>query len=207
MASQKKSRTHCDTCLYFKARRLHNKPCSELGILEVSSPCSSYEVDYTVARPKKAGEKSIFAEIIPIIRKLDKRSTDVLVEILTSHKSLHSTKYELFQPVYICYQGNGQYLSNYCKAYILSVSKDEVRVINRNGSIVISVPKRTKSILTGSEYDKFKKRAEKKGFIIDPDQTDISTINMKGNMSLDEVMKLDPPPLKRERTRVTLKSS
>lgn len=183
----------CSSCLYFTKRKLYEKTCSDLGVLRVQKPCGSFEPNYTDLRSSVGGQ-NLVTQLISIVNRLPEDNSAILASLIQYRTRLtRHTDFRLFQPVYFRYQGRGTYLSHYCKAYVLDGTKNEIRLINKGGTITASVANRNtkvKSVLTVAEFREVRDRLLAQDRLVDPNQDGISS-SSKNNIipSIDTVHK------------------
>lgn len=167
MASFKDTLT-CGSCAFFNNRQIFGKPCKELGYLQYSSVCTSYIPAVAELRRKECGETNPVITLFNSIKQLNEVQAEVIAYLLVCQNKLkRHTCLEFLQPVFYRYCGRGNYINHYCQAYVLDCSKEDIRLINRTGTMILTVPMVSK-IYTVSEFAEIKAKLVTTGNINDP---------------------------------------
>lgn len=153
----------CGQCAYLWAERKGGKYCHERGITGDSSPCQGFRPDVSGLRRAEAQKELV--SLFPLIRQVPAHLLAPLSLILMGEKTLREhSPFHVLQPVVLNYQGTGEYLSDYCYAYILDmdVQQQVLRTINKDGTFIASFPLSSTSILSLSEFAKIKAELKQK---------------------------------------------
>lgn len=113
--------------------------CADEGIMPTSKACQWYTPDYS--------QLAFHAETInPVLNLVEAiRNTPVtllphLAYLMISAERIQrflDGKYALLQKVYYKYRGAGDYLSNYCWAYIINADVDGMTLLGKSGEMII----------------------------------------------------------------------
>ena len=90
------------------------------------------------------------------IRALPDEHIPIIIEMLKNEQEMRKGRYRLMQPVYILFDGNGQYVNDYVLGYVISATDDTLKVINKDGTFTGSFPLSSTSILTVEDFEKEK---------------------------------------------------
>lgn len=183
----------CGTCVFFKRKRLYNKTCSDLGYIKIQSACVSFEPDISILQgcQTKTGE---VCNIFESIKGVSASEARIIAHLLLNKARVgENSRFKFLQPVYLRYQGSGDYLSHYCRAYVLDATETEVKLLSVSNAVYASVPKKSSSsVYTITEFKEVRQRLRKKEHIIDHNQQKITRISALGRMAtLDDVYKED----------------
>jgi hypothetical protein len=141
----------CKQCVHLSKEKLNGgKVCSDMGVIESSKVCGNYKPDVQVLR-KSDGSEAI--DLFQAIRSLPSEMLPIIASLLSrEERTRRYTDFKVLQPVYVMFDGSGDYITDYCKAYILDADKEHVRVINKNGTFVAHFERESTSILTIAEF-------------------------------------------------------
>jgi hypothetical protein len=161
----------CGSCMYFQNNQIFGKPCNELGHLEFSKICVSYEPNIKNIS-KSVGEDNPAMELLILIPKLDVFTAETIAYLLICQSRISKySRFKFMQPVVFRYQGNGQYLNNYCFAYVIDSNRENIRLISKNGMMVVSLPLKSATIHDTREFSDMRKSMVQSGKLIDPRNT------------------------------------
>lgn len=135
----KKPKPTCGSCVHFDKEKLFDKKCCDLGKIAESKACPSHHPNVFKIRTQH-GEDNKVTPLFKALREVPDDVIPVLAAMLAREERTRKlTPFKLLQPVVVCFTGDGTYVSNYCKANILDITKDYVRIINRKGDMIMTV--------------------------------------------------------------------
>lgn len=163
-----KDHVTCKDCVYLFHEKLNRgKYCNERGIIETSKACPAYKPNVHKLR-SCCGNKEVI-NLIEAIREIPTDLLPILASLLAREgKTRVHTKYKFLQRVVISYTGTGEYLSDYCQAYVLDADKEYIRFINRGGTFIAQFPIVSTSIYTMLEFYELRKDLIDKGKKVRP---------------------------------------
>lgn len=162
-------------------------PCSEQGKLEASKACPKYRPSSTKIQ-EMAGVD--FHTLAGGLGELIGTSNDpavfrALAGYMLAVEETIKSGFRFLQPIYVRYRGTAtsNYFSNFMSAYVLSATKDEVRLISADPrtkkQFVMSYPvkrdERGRPVLSGAslyspkEFEQLKVRMTERGNLVDPE--------------------------------------
>lgn len=68
--------------------------------------------------------------------------------------------------------GTGEFISDYCKAYVLDADKDFVRFINKDGTFIAQFPRDSTSVYTLAQFKTRKETLKKSKKVLNPKAND-----------------------------------
>ena len=141
----------CKHCVHLTKEKLNGgKLCSEMGVIETSKTCGSYKPMVQTLR-KAEGSEAI--DLFQAIRSLPTDMLPIVASLLVREERTRKySNFKVLQPVYVVFDGSGDYLSDYCKAYVLDADKEHIRVINKSGTFLAQFERESTSILTLAEF-------------------------------------------------------
>ncbi len=153
----------CGICVHHGtiAHPAYDDVCKELGILSESVPCKRYEPDY---RQLKLAEEPWFAAMAAAIASMTGPQRHILASILVKENRTRAAGFQFGEQVYLrVYEG--EYLSNYRKAVVVSAGTKYVRLEGANGFHAM-VYKRT--VMNARQWLRKKAELVKAGRVKDP---------------------------------------
>lgn len=155
-----KKNISCEQCIYLNKEKLKNKVCSDFGVLPTSKICASFKPNVHSFRNSNGANNVI--DLFEAIRNLQPSMLPLVASLLLREERTRKyTKFKIFQPVAVNISGNGDYLEDYCKAYVLDADKQYFRIINKKGTLIAQLPLNTTSVLTVKEFKKLKPSLKK----------------------------------------------
>lgn len=141
----------CKNCSHLTKEKLNGKYCKDLGILEVSETCASFRPN--VQELRKLTPAVEVTDLFKAIRALPDSMLPIVASLLARESKTRTfTAFKILQPVMVVIEGEGNYMSDYCRAYVLDADKEYVRVINKEGTIIAQFPLDSTSVLTGKQF-------------------------------------------------------
>lgn len=184
----------CASCTYFKQQKIFGKPCSELGFTETSKPCVSYVPDIKTLRTP-ISEQNPVIDLLRLISKLEAIPAEALAFILVSQARLKKySNYVFMQPVVFQFCGSGQYVNNYCRAYVIDCTKTDIRLINRTGTFTISLPVTSTTIYSVKDFVALKNTMIERNKLIDPRNNNIASVAKIDDLQGHRKHKVGRPP-------------
>lgn len=154
----------CKQCVYLEKDKLDGKFCKDVGVVETSKTCSSYKVN--VHDMRSASGHPEIGELFKAIKNIKDAHLPLIASILIGEeKTRKFTKYKVMQPVVIRYNGTGEYLADYCRAYMLDADAENMRFINKAGTMIAQFPLDTTSIFSLKDFAAIKDTLKKKKFV------------------------------------------
>jgi hypothetical protein len=97
--------------------------------------------------------------------------------LVRESKTRTFSKFKILQPVMVVIDGSGDYLSDYCKAYVLDADKDNIRLINKDGTFIAQFPITSTSVHTLTEFKAIKENLKKVKKLSNPKANDRGYVN------------------------------
>lgn len=129
------------------------KTPDEIGA-KTKSKVKTSSVDPAKLRSSTGSTASI--HLFRAIRALPDEHIPIIIEMLKNEQEMRKGRYRLMQPVYILFDGNGQYINDYVLGYVISATDSTLTVINKDGTFTGSFPLTSTSILTVEDFEKEK---------------------------------------------------
>ena len=150
----------CKHCVFLNKEKLNGKYCQDLGIIGTSKTCGAYKPNVHNLRASEGSEEVI--DLFKAIRALPTDYLPIIASLLVRESKTRTfSKFKILQPVMVVIDGNGEYLSDFCKAYVLDADKEFVRVINKSGTFIAQFPLDSTSIYTLSQFKAIKDKLKK----------------------------------------------
>lgn len=189
-----KTKKTCGSCLYFDHTKLPGEPKlhKDMGHQPFGKPCRSYEVN---PFPLITCETSKLDAVAEVVNSLDKRQKQILANLITASDRLPDYGLKFRQVVFYQWRGGprDQYLNNFCKAYIMSVSLDgsEVRITDEKAKLGVQCNRR--SIFTVDEFEKIKTRMVRNAKLHDPNFSKSPKKHLRTNLkgSMEKVSRIE----------------
>lgn len=129
------------------------KTPDEIGV-KAKSKVKTSSTDPANLRSSTGSKASI--HLFRAIRALPDEHIPIIIEMLKNEQEMRKGRYRLMQPVYILFDGNGQYINDYVLGYVISATDDTLTVINKDGTFTGRFPLFSTSILTVEDFEKEK---------------------------------------------------
>lgn len=138
----------CGNCKHLKriAHPAYEKPCIDLGKLDISKPCARFSAD-----PTKIRLNNRLARIaVELIQELSDDKLALMSSIFNEERKTRRYGFTFGQNVYLNIYG-GEYISNYRRMKVVSATKDYVNLIADEGFTAMVY---SKNVLTPAQWRK-----------------------------------------------------
>jgi hypothetical protein len=179
-------------CHHFSrmAHPTYVKPCKDLGILEVSKPCTRFTPD---ARSLKINNDAAAINLAIAMATVPTSKLKVLAALINREARTRKRGYYFGEVVYMRVIG-GDYISNYRKARILFAEKDYLHIEGSVDGFVASVMHST--VLNSKEWAKKKKQLLLEGKKRDPNYIrNFQTQTPQEKLFTKDLVNNDPPEI------------
>lgn len=149
--------------------------CADEGVLPTSKACQYYMPEYThmIATQDKVNP---ILQLIEAIRNTPVNLMQHMAYLMISAERIQrfldmgSGRFGLLQKVYYRYRGLGDYLSNYCWAYVLDATADFVVLLAKSGEMIVRIDWQcAKSLLTEEEFAELREEMVASRNLYDPE--------------------------------------
>lgn len=117
------------------------RTCSQDGVLPTSKTCDYYTPEYGQLTVPE-GTINPTVNLINALRLMPANLLQHMAYLMISTERIQrflDGKYHILQKVYFKYRGTGDYLSNYCWAYILDADKDNIVLLGKSGEMIVRI--------------------------------------------------------------------
>lgn len=187
-----KDKKYCGSCVFLEGEKKDGKKyCKELGFIESNKACKFFKPKISQLRSATGNQEVI--SLLESIRKVPAEHLQTISYLLQSEIRLRKqTRFKILQPVVILVNGKGEYLDDYCKAYVLDAGEDYIRFINKEGTLVAQLTLDSK-IYTLKEFKTIKEKLLAEGKLQNPLTKEYSKIRRKEDLNeiptIDRVVK------------------
>ncbi len=129
----------CGDCRFHACEKYFEKPCEQLGKLEVSKQCEKFKPDVRALDEFLANqEKSRVLQAIGELTSLIPTSKlHILAAVLYNEKNTRKYGFNFMQRVYIPWRGHNDSLDvvNFKRMFVMEASKKELRLLSSDGKV------------------------------------------------------------------------
>ena len=175
----------CKHCVFLNKEKRNGKYCQDLGIIGTSKTCGAYKPNVHTLRASEGSEEVV--DLFKAIRALPTDYLPIIASLLVRESKTRTfSKFKILQPVMVVIDGNGEFLSDFVKAYVLDADKEFIRVINKSGTFIAQFPLDSTSIYTLTQFKSVKEKLKKLKKISNP-KADRSSCK-SSSVAMDEVV-------------------
>lgn len=166
-----KQNLRCQDCSGYERERLLDPSCNcaSLGQLVESKACSRFIPDVS-SLVRGDEEMDQIATIAEAMRGMSTENLRKVAALLLREPITRKYDFTFMQRVYVRYRGveGNDYLSNFCIARVLDVTKDRIRLVGETNRVVITLSTGTSSVYRPREFAVLRKRMMENNRYIDP---------------------------------------
>jgi hypothetical protein len=113
----------CKNCVHLTKEKLNGKYCQDIGVIPASKVCGAFKPNVYELRSSQGSTEVV--DLFKAIRALPTDYLPIIASLLVRESKTRTfSKFKILQPVMVVIDGSGDYLSDYCKAYVLDADKD-----------------------------------------------------------------------------------
>lgn len=167
-----KKQFQCGSCEGLVREKVLEARCADLGKLPVSRACGSHRPDvFTLANSEE--KVNLLSSISEVMMGLGTNDLQILAGLMLSEKATRRAGFKFHQKVYVRVQGQStsNYLSNFAVGYVLSATKEHVKVIGESGTMAATFlnDKDSITLYTVAQFNPIRREMVENKRYIDPE--------------------------------------